>query len=202
MDSSHYGPGSISENSLEHLNVPRGLVGLVIGRGGETIRDLQGKSGCHIQVARDDDPSAPDRVVVISGNPEQVKFAKELISNILCSRNNGGGSGYHGGEAPPDALKLAVPNEKVGLIIGRGGMTVKGIQTRSGANVMVPSAPDADNPQIRTLVLTGTPDQKEAARIEIQMVMSDQCLGMPTGPHTIYMQLPNEKVLPSLHFRR
>lgn len=46
-DGSHYGPDGTNSASVQ---VPRELVGYVIGRGGETIRDLQLKSGAHIQV--------------------------------------------------------------------------------------------------------------------------------------------------------
>jgi len=30
----------------------------------------------------------------------------------------------------PFVVKLPVPNDKVGIIIGKGGMTIKGIQVR------------------------------------------------------------------------
>lgn len=40
------GPGA-TEVTLE---CPAGLVGRIIGKGGETIRDLQLRSGCHIQM--------------------------------------------------------------------------------------------------------------------------------------------------------
>ena len=43
--------GASSEQS-EEVDIPTGMVGLIIGKGGENIRDLQMRSGCHIQVAR------------------------------------------------------------------------------------------------------------------------------------------------------
>jgi hypothetical protein len=36
-------------------------------------------------------------------------------------------------------VKLPVPNERVGTIIGRGGVTIKGIQERSKATIQTPS---------------------------------------------------------------
>ncbi|OQS00054.1 hypothetical protein THRCLA_06271 [Thraustotheca clavata] len=190
LDLISYGHGS-SDSTTLRMPVPRALVGLIIGRGGETIRDLQGKSGCHIQVARDDEGGPPtERMVQITGSHSQVEIARGMINNILGDRVEGG----HRNNIPADALKLVVPNDKVGLIIGRQGTTVKGVQQRSGANVVVPSAPDADNPSLRTLIITGTSEAKEAARIEIQMLVNDQHQLIPQGANTIYMQLPNDRV--------
>jgi far upstream element-binding protein len=40
-----------SSEKTEEVDIPTGMVGLIIGKGGENIRDLQMRSGCHIQVA-------------------------------------------------------------------------------------------------------------------------------------------------------
>jgi hypothetical protein len=40
------------DGSQETLSIPHGSVGLVIGRGGSTIRNLQESSGCRINVDR------------------------------------------------------------------------------------------------------------------------------------------------------
>ncbi|EQC41841.1 hypothetical protein SDRG_00700 [Saprolegnia diclina VS20] len=191
----HYGPlgGGIGGETMFKMSVPRALVGLIIGRGGETIRDLQNKSGSHIQVGREDDGGPPtERIVQIAGTPAQVEIARNMINGILGDRVEGGRRDRN--EPPPDALKLVVPNDKVGLIIGRQGVTVKGVQQRTGANVVVPSAPDSENPSLRTLIITGTSEAKEAARVEIQMLVNDQQNLLPQGANTIYMQLPNDRV--------
>ncbi|RRT83595.1 hypothetical protein B296_00000822 [Ensete ventricosum] len=36
-----------------------------------------------------------------------------------------------------EQFEIKVPNEKVGLIIGKGGETIKNLQTRSGARIQV-----------------------------------------------------------------
>ncbi|KAF0731732.1 hypothetical protein Ae201684P_005879 [Aphanomyces euteiches] len=187
----HYGPGGGDDHSTLNIPVPRNLVGLIIGKGGETIRELQGKSGCHIQVARETEMNseATERTVMCSGSPAQLEMAKQLINDLLSDRMHGGqfiGSG--------ESMKMPVPNDKVGLIIGRQGATVKGVQQRTGASIVIPPAADSDNPGFRTLIVSGSHEAREKARIEINMLINDQHQLIPTGAHTIYMQIPNERV--------
>ncbi|RHY35406.1 hypothetical protein DYB32_000123 [Aphanomyces invadans] len=178
------------DNTTLNIPVPKSLVGLIIGKGGETIRELQGKSGCHIQVARENEvnPDLTERTVMCSGTPAQVEIAKQLITDLLGDRLHGG-SGHSG-----ETMKLSVPNDKVGLIIGRQGSTVKGVQQRSGASIVIPPAPDTENPGLRTLMITGSHDAREKARQEIQLLVSDQHSLVPAGTNVIYMQIPNDRV--------
>ena len=46
---------------------------------------------------------------------------------------------------------MSVPNDKVGVIIGKQGAMHRSIQERSGATIVIPVEADVDNPQIRTL---------------------------------------------------
>lgn len=51
-----------------------------------------------------------------------------------------GGPGRALAAPGPDSVVIKVPNDKVGLIIGKGGETIKSMQTRSGARIQVSSA--------------------------------------------------------------
>jgi polyribonucleotide nucleotidyltransferase len=61
-------------------------VGVIIGKGGDTIKYLQVQSGAKIQVTRDmdADPNSPTRSVEIQGTPEQIAKAEQLISEVLA----------------------------------------------------------------------------------------------------------------------
>ena len=61
-------------------------VGVIIGKAGETIRYIQLQSGAKIQVTRDHEaePGAPTRPVELSGNPEQISKAEQLIKEVLA----------------------------------------------------------------------------------------------------------------------
>ncbi|KAF0689960.1 Aste57867_18604 [Aphanomyces stellatus] len=190
----HYGPGSGGggdDHTTLNMPVPRNLVGLIIGKGGETIRELQGKSGAHIQVARENEVNvnATERTVMCSGTPAQLEMAKQLITDLLSDRMHGGQFIGQG-----ESMKMPVPNDKVGLIIGRQGATVKGVQQRTGASIVIPPAADSDNPGYRTLIVTGSHEAREKARVEINMLVNDQHQLIPSGANTIYMQIPNERV--------
>lgn len=61
-------------------------VGVIIGKGGETIKYLQLQSGAKIQVTRDmdADPSSMTRLVELTGTSEQITKAEQLITDVLA----------------------------------------------------------------------------------------------------------------------
>lgn len=74
------------QGSSKKIDVPNGRVGVIIGKGGETIKYLQTQSGAKIQVTRDGDAdlSAPTRMVELMGTPEQIAKAEHLINEVLA----------------------------------------------------------------------------------------------------------------------
>lgn len=74
-----------------------------------------------------------------------------------------------------NAVHIAVPDDKVGLIIGKGGMTIKDIQNRTKVRIQIPQSADPNsNPPIRTLTIVGSPECQHLARYEIELVVSGQ----------------------------
>jgi far upstream element-binding protein len=65
------------------IPVPNECVGLIIGKGGETIRFLQMRSGSKIQVAKKEIPGSSLRNVFIEGPPEKFDGARKLIEEIV-----------------------------------------------------------------------------------------------------------------------
>lgn len=119
------------------IMVPNRTVGLIIGRGGETIRDLQEKSQCHVNIVGEEKSVNGLRPVNLIGTPQAAAMAKDLIMEIVESdtkslanqggstRDAGRGSGAggpgndgFGGEKASD--NIVVPSEAVGMIIGKG----------------------------------------------------------------------------------
>ena len=60
----------------EVLSIPSSKVGLVMGRGGETIREICLVSGAHCQVDKAAPEGAREKNIVIKGRPEAVERAK------------------------------------------------------------------------------------------------------------------------------
>ncbi|KAL5558611.1 hypothetical protein UlMin_034822 [Ulmus minor] len=177
-------PTSSDENVTRKMEVPNNKVGVLIGKAGDTIRYLQYNSGAKIQITRDAeaDPDSATRPVEIVGTLDSINKAEQLISAVIAEADAGGspslvarGLASSHVSAAAEQIQLQVPNEKVGLIIGRGGETIKSLQTRSGARiqVLIPQhLPEGDESKERTVRVTGDKRQIEIAREMIKEVMS------------------------------
>ncbi|KAJ8629482.1 hypothetical protein MRB53_022805 [Persea americana] len=68
------------------MKVPYEKVGWIIGKGGETIKNLQAKSGARIQVILQNIPegdASNERTVRITGNKQQIETAREMIKEVV-----------------------------------------------------------------------------------------------------------------------
>ncbi|XP_007019886.2 PREDICTED: far upstream element-binding protein 2 [Theobroma cacao] len=165
------------------MEVPNAKVGVLIGKAGDTIRYLQYNSGAKIQIMRDADADreAPTRPVEIIGTLSSIMKAEKLINAVIAEADAGGspslvarGLATTQAAGAADHIEIQVPNEKVGLIIGRGGETIKGLQTRSGARIqLIPQhLPEGDGSKERIVRVTGDKKQIEIAREMIKDVMN------------------------------
>lgn len=59
--------------------IPADKCGLVIGKGGETIREINSRSGARAELSRNENPSSAQRTFNIKGSPEQIQEAIRLI---------------------------------------------------------------------------------------------------------------------------
>uniref|UniRef100_A0A8C2X616 K Homology domain-containing protein n=1 Tax=Cyclopterus lumpus TaxID=8103 RepID=A0A8C2X616_CYCLU len=138
------------------------MVGFIIGRGGEQITRIQLESGCKIQIAADSG-GLMERPCSLTGTPESIEQAKRLLIQIVDRCRNG--PGFHGdGEGGASVQEMLIPASKVGLVIGRGGDTIKQLQERAGVKMMMiqdgPMPTGADKP----LRISGDPYKVQAAR--------------------------------------
>ena len=65
------------------IPVPNDIVGLIIGKGGDTIRQLQAESGAKIQVAKAEVKDSGTRNVFVEGPDDKYRKAKEMIDDII-----------------------------------------------------------------------------------------------------------------------
>jgi len=105
-------------------------------------------------------PGETQRQVTLSGAPHAIAAARGLIMNMVEARRmelsrGGGGGGGGGGDAfgaggaggmgPGGAgaavrITVPIPDEKVGLVIGKGGANIKAIQSKLGVHINVSAA--------------------------------------------------------------
>ncbi|KAM9392644.1 far upstream element-binding protein 3-like isoform 2-T2 [Pholidichthys leucotaenia] len=154
--------GHQSRVITEDYKVPDRMVGFIIGRGGEQITRIQLESGCKIQIAADSG-GLMERPCTLTGTPESIEQAKRLLIQIIDRCRNG--PGFHGdGEGGASVQEMLIPASKVGLVIGRGGDTIKQLQERAGVKMMMiqdgPMPTGADKP----LRISGEPYKVQAAR--------------------------------------
>eukprot|EP00554_Chaetoceros_debilis_P000527 CAMPEP_0194097744 /NCGR_PEP_ID=MMETSP0149-20130528/58023_1 /TAXON_ID=122233 /ORGANISM="Chaetoceros debilis, Strain MM31A-1" /LENGTH=641 /DNA_ID=CAMNT_0038783773 /DNA_START=59 /DNA_END=1984 /DNA_ORIENTATION=+ len=71
--------------SQAQVQVPATVVGKIIGRGGEMIKELQSKSFAKIQVDHSGAPDASYRTVTVIGNELSVKRAEEMINLLIAN---------------------------------------------------------------------------------------------------------------------
>jgi len=78
------------QGTSKKIDIPNGRVGVIIGKGGETIKYLQLQSGAKIQVTRDmdADPNSVTRTVELMGTPEAIASAEKLINEVLAEVKN------------------------------------------------------------------------------------------------------------------
>ncbi|EOA22010.1 hypothetical protein CARUB_v10002533mg [Capsella rubella] len=170
-----------TQSTTRRIEVPSSKVGVLIGKGGETIRNLQFNSGAKIQILRDSeaDPNSSVRPVDIIGTVVCIENAEKLINAVISEAEAGGSSalvarGHPGTHAIgiPEQIEIKVPNDKVGQIIGRGGETIKNMQTRSGARIqLIPQHAEGDGVKERTVRISGDKRQIDIATNMIKDVM-------------------------------
>ncbi|KDP38243.1 hypothetical protein JCGZ_04886 [Jatropha curcas] len=162
-----------SQGISKKITIPNGKVGVVIGRGGETIKYIQVQSGAKIQITKDQDadPHSLTRDVELMGSSDQISRAEELINDVIAETDAGGSasSAVHGLDTKQtggEQFAMKVPNDKVGLLIGKSGDTIKYMQNRSGARMQIIPLhlPPGDPSTERTLYINGSTEQIEAAK--------------------------------------
>lgn len=148
-------------------------MGRLIGKGGETIKAMTRDTGARIDVSKDD--GELERTVVLSGSAEALEKALAAIDEIIktaegqsiAQQSNGRSRSRSRGDgrAPVERRVLQVPQEYVGMIIGKGGETVKALQKDTGAKIEVARF---DAELERTVTLSGSLEAVEKA---VRMIM-------------------------------
>ncbi|XP_038637500.1 far upstream element-binding protein 3 isoform X4 [Scyliorhinus canicula] len=157
----------------EEYKVPDKMVGFIIGRGGEQISRIQMESGCKIQIAPDSG-GLPERSCTLTGSPENIEEAKRLLGQIVDRCRNG--PGFHNDiDSSNSAIQeIQIPASKVGLVIGKGGETIKQLQEKTGVKmIMIQDGPlptGADKP----LRITGDPYKVQLAKEMVLEIIRDK----------------------------
>ncbi|XP_072160379.1 far upstream element-binding protein 1 isoform X2 [Bemisia tabaci] len=190
LDELNLGP-AVNQNSAQsshsqvEIMVPGPKVGLIIGKGGETIKQLQEKSGAKMVVVQDGPSQENEKPLRISGDPQKVEHAKQLVYELIAEKDmqnssfdnsfgggrndfmNSFGNFENGSGSRSGENEVLVPQPAVGVVIGKGGEMIKKIQQETGAKVQFQQNRE-EGPGERRCILQGTPSQIEEARQRIE----------------------------------
>lgn len=203
-------PSMRDAEATEQIMVPDKTVGLIIGRGGETIRDLQERSGCHVNIVGENKSVNGLRPVNLIGTLQAAQVAKNLILEIVESDTAGSRPepgrerNTYANEAPSNDRindKIYVPGEAVGMIIGKGklvtsvlldnllirpgGETIKEMQNSTGCKINVQQASGRGDDQ-REIGLVGTRSAIEQAKVAIREKVDAVVCQLPYIPFTTF----------------
>jgi len=162
----------------ETVPCPQSLVGRLIGKQGETIKDLQRRSGARIQIDQNF-PEGHPRLVTIEGDAQSVQSGVELVTALIG--NSPAAIGLAGNLAT-----FECPKNLVGRVIGKGGETINELQRRSGARIQIEQRVPEGQPCI--IELQGDEASVQEAIRLTQEVMSGRRLETAPGVLHPYQQ--------------
>eukprot|EP00043_Microstomoeca_roanoka_P025134 m.7682 g.7682 ORF g.7682 m.7682 type:complete len:399 (+) comp5278_c0_seq1:178-1374(+) len=129
--------------------------GMLIGRGGAKIKELQDATQSHIKISHSSElyPDTPDRIVLVRAQPEHLLNAAVEVIKCANSREfkaeqqEDQFSAQYGydqqqyGSTNANArimtVKLVIPVAVAGVLIGRGGETIRTLQNETGAFINI-----------------------------------------------------------------
>ena len=182
MPLSALGALQASGTTVEILSAAPDACGKIIGRGGETISQLQAQTGASIKVQSSSEVTAgQNRRVTISGLPHAVAAAKREVEKfmqetpVVTGPAIVGGLGTYSmapalGSEDGSGVTVMVPPDMVGRVIGRGGETIRRLQEESGARIQI----ERDQNQLR---IRGTNQAIENAKRLVSEVINAPVAG-------------------------
>ena len=196
----------------EVLTVPNQMVGIIIGRGGETINRLQSESGARIQCAPPDASQfSTERAITLSGTTEAIASGRLKIQQLVEQGNASGGglihvnSGFGGGagnmlggangpaEVGTETLEIMIHQSKVGLVIGKGGETIKRLQQQAGCRMQMIQDGPYSNAYEKPLRIQGSTQAIADGRAMVDELIRQSEM-TPAGQETLEVPVPRELV--------
>lgn len=138
-NSNEYGGQMGCQNYLE-IPVSPQFIGLVIGKSGENIKRISHETGAKVVVdVSKTDPTGNKLCQISAMNPNQLNMAAEMVRDIL----NNAMSNKRGGrrdrdndlQAGGEEVKIQVPHNKTGIIIGKGGENIRALKQQCGCQI-------------------------------------------------------------------
>jgi len=121
----HHSQHVAPEQSLE-IEIPKRSHSVVIGKGGQTVQQLQQSTGARIVVPKQSDPSSK---ILIEGSKQAVQAAIQELERLLNLKLSDGGV---------QSQYFECPKAKHSIIIGKGGSSIRELQSKHSVQIQVP----------------------------------------------------------------
>ncbi|XP_055621045.1 far upstream element-binding protein 3 isoform X3 [Toxorhynchites rutilus septentrionalis] len=159
-----FGSSNFNNQPFQEIMIPGSKVGLIIGKGGETIKQLQEKSGAKMVIIQDGPGQEMEKPLRISGDPHKVEMAKQLVYDLIQEKDNYTQRQTMNGT---EQAEVFVPKSAVGVVIGKGGDMIKKIQGESGCKLQFIQG-RGDGPGDRRCIVQGSRAQVEEGKRMIE----------------------------------
>jgi len=160
---------TFAKPSLKYL-VPNFMAGKLIGKGGSNIGELQTKYNAFIQMSPNGEyyPGTGLRIVSVSAEMEQLKEFTNYLIQMVDEEER---SDRRNPELKSE-VQLVVSNIAAGLVLGKGGASIKAIQSSSnGANIALSRKEESVNGE-RVICVSGNVSARLSACQQILDIMS------------------------------
>ncbi|ORZ08662.1 hypothetical protein BCR42DRAFT_141621 [Absidia repens] len=165
--------------------------GVIIGRAGKNVNEIREYSSARVTIS-DNIPNAYERILTVHGPVEAVAKAYSMVGEKILA------------EIPIDeqgkrettlAIRLLVPDSRMGNLIGRSGSIIKSIQEESGArmNASEESLPMSTE---RAMTISGTPASIHIAVGRIADILAEHS-DRNNANHIPFIPIANNPSMPS-----
>ncbi|XP_046402012.1 RNA-binding protein Pasilla isoform X2 [Ischnura elegans] len=194
---SHYGGGGDGSFHFKLL-VPSVAAGAIIGKGGETIAQLQKDTCARVKMSKANDfyPGTTERVCLITGSLDAIMSVLVFIMEKIKEKPDPNAKPAIDFDNKTAAerekqVKILVPNSTAGMVIGKGGNYIKQIKEESGSYVQISQKAKDQTLQERCITVIGDMEcNKSACMMILAKVAEDpqsgSCLNVSyadvTGP--------------------
>ena len=147
--------------------IPNYAAGSIIGKGGQNIAQVQQSTGARIKLSPNNDyyPGTQERIGLIMGELENITAMLNFVIEKIRQEPQGMkmNPSITFDRERSKQMKVIVPNSTAGMIIGKGGVTIKSINEQTGARLQI-TQKDAENVAgERVIAVSGNLEQVQAA---------------------------------------
>ncbi|ELT99335.1 hypothetical protein CAPTEDRAFT_173082 [Capitella teleta] len=160
--------------------VPSIAAGAIIGKGGETITDIQKETGATVKMSKNNDfyPGTSERVCLVNGTLDSVRKVIVFIMERIREKPDPNPKPCEGemkaNYERHKQMKILVPNSTAGMVIGKGGAFIRQIKDDSGAYVQVSQkSKDMSLPERCVTIAGDTEQNREAIDLVLEKIMED-----------------------------